>query len=131
MPEKPEPPPAEVAAPPPEGEVDRRPVDPDPLATYDLLGRKQPHNPFTPMHIFRMQPKLVAAFKRRVPEEMIERRQERGELRTTFACVCGHGHEMTKNSLANCPCGRWFFSGVQEVLVAKEEPNEQETAVVN
>lgn len=111
------------------------PIVRDPLADYDRIGRKQPHNIFTPMHIARMYPAFLRPYTKKVPVERVERRIEEGKRLAVFVCVCEHGHETEANSVTRCDCGRWFFDNGRDVLVAREpeaaEAEEGETPVVD
>lgn len=90
------------------------PVNPDPAAGYDALGRKFPHR----LHFMvfaRQFPGFAAQFTKRVPDQFVAKVD-----RDAFdvACPCGHTPRLRELGLAECNCGRVFALTAGEVRVA-------------
>jgi hypothetical protein len=87
------------------------PVNPDPLAYYDFLWRKQPKR-LGFLDFCRAIPGFVGQFPGRVPVERLTIDQPGDQA--IFECVCGEVVYATLNRMEDCPgaCGRIFaFTG--------------------
>lgn len=91
------------------------PVNPDPLATFDALGRKQPKR-LGFMEVVRGLPWAMRERTGEVPGEMIARV---GDDEVEIPCVCKATTIATHNRLVECEgaCGRSFWSIAGKVYV--------------
>jgi hypothetical protein len=96
------------------------PVNPDPLASYDALWRKQPKR-LGFLEFCRAIPGFVGQFPGRVPEDRITLDHKDGQA--IFECVCGEVVYAPVNHIEAChgACGRTFAFTGREVCVRREE----------
>lgn len=93
------------------------PMDPDPLASYDALYRKQPKR-LGAVEGFRAVPWLLHYFDKEVPGSfwMLDGDE------AVISCPCGHTPYVPFNVLVECDgpdCGRCFFFDGNRVRVAR------------
>lgn|SRR3954447_18951963 len=102
-----------------------RPVDLDPLRTYDRLDRNQPRRLGFMELVVRPFPWILRAFRGRVPDNFIAQVDD-GEVEVP--CVCKAVTLIPFNIATPCEgnCGRWFWYFAGSVRVAYESPEEQE-----
>lgn len=80
------------------------PLEWDPVATYDALGRKAPHR-LGFLQYARAMPSIAAHFTARVPAKMVT---FPGYNVAEFRCACGELVRAEHNRLQTCACDRMF-----------------------
>lgn len=92
------------------------PVNPDPLATYDALGRKVPKR-LGFLEVARGLPWIVGEFDKVVPPRFVTHHENSTSV--TVACVCGTAVLCAFNRVTECPsCSRDFVNFDATVRVA-------------
>jgi hypothetical protein len=93
------------------------PVNPDPAAVYDHLGRKQPAR-LNAVHFARVIPGYAALFSGHAPDNFVAQVDEDV---VEVACVCKPDELPRCKRLVPtpCRCGRWFVYDGSSVRVAK------------
>lgn len=92
-----------------------KPVDRDPSAVYDTLGRKQPRRGLGFMAYARGIPGFAARFDREVPAEFVRRGPKGGVI---VACPCGQRPLVGPLLVVVCECERAFVFTGRATLVA-------------
>lgn len=98
----------------------------DAAATYDALGRKQPHR-MGFVQLARAIPGFTNQFAGRVPAEFIATVDSDT---VEIACPCGRTPRVTLWGLTECDCGRFFTYTGRDVRVARPD-REPDNAIVD
>ncbi len=103
---------------------ERRPLRPDPLVTYDALGRKQPKRVGL-IEVLRMVPGVLKVFDKEVPPDRFSYMvADRGaSVLVASHCKVEEPLRVPFNTAVFCEgegCRRWFFYDGRNVRVARE-----------